>query len=167
MIGTSVLTKVDVALSPVERFEEFLQSRGKRVTRQRRTIVEEVFRRHEHFDADALLAHLQKVSRNRAVSKATVYRTLAELVEAGLLRSFTLDGRRDVFEHDYGYPKHDHLHCEKCGQLVEFHSQELEAILSAVAREHEFRMTGHRLILNGVCPNCSRPRRSLGVLDRI
>ena len=49
------LGTVQVALAPRERFEEFLQSRGKRVTEQRRIIVEEVFRRHDHFDAEDLI----------------------------------------------------------------------------------------------------------------
>ncbi|HEX4148306.1 MAG TPA: transcriptional repressor, partial [Pirellulales bacterium] len=80
------LGTVEVALSPLERFEEFLQSRGKRVTRQRRIIVEQVFARHDHFDADDLLANLQRVVGARQVSRPTVYRTLAELVECGLLR---------------------------------------------------------------------------------
>src|SRR6185369_12579688 len=46
------LGSVEVALSPPQRFEEFLQSRGKRITQQRRAIVEEVFRQHSHFDAE-------------------------------------------------------------------------------------------------------------------
>ena len=45
------LGTVEVALKPLERFAEFLQSRGKRITVQRRIIVEQVSRRHEHFDA--------------------------------------------------------------------------------------------------------------------
>ena len=49
------LVSVKVALSPRERFDEFLQARGKRITKQRRIIVEQVYRRHEHFDAEQLL----------------------------------------------------------------------------------------------------------------
>ena len=45
------LGSVETAVSPQERFQEFLQSRGKRVTRQRRVIVDFVAGRHEHFDA--------------------------------------------------------------------------------------------------------------------
>ena len=45
------LGSVETSLSPRERFEEFLQARGKRVTRQRRMIVDYVAGRHEHFDA--------------------------------------------------------------------------------------------------------------------
>lgn len=84
-----------------------------------------------------------------------MYRTLEELVDAGLLRAMTLTGRR-VYEHDYGYPQHDHLHCKKCDQLIEFASDELVALREAVAREHGFRVTGHRLIISGVCSDCAR-----------
>ena len=50
------LGEVQVALSPQERFEEYLQSRGKRITQQRRILVDYVFERHDHFDADELIA---------------------------------------------------------------------------------------------------------------
>ena len=49
------LGSVEIKLSPLERFAQFLQSRGKRVTRQRRLIVEQVFSHHDHFDADELI----------------------------------------------------------------------------------------------------------------
>ena len=48
------LGEVQVSLSPKERFEEFLQSRGKRTTQQRRTLVDFIFERHDHFNADEL-----------------------------------------------------------------------------------------------------------------
>lgn len=152
------LGTVEVALGPRERFEEFLQSRGKRITQQRRALVDEVFKRHDHFDADDLILHLSRVSSNRRVSRPTVYRTLVELVDAGLLRSMTLGGRT-VYEHDYGYPQHDHLICAKCGTLIEFENAPLSRILDEVAGEHGFRMTGHRLEVYGLCAECSRPPR--------
>jgi Fur family ferric uptake transcriptional regulator len=91
------------------------------------------------------------------VSRPTVYRTLNELVDAGLLRRMNLGGRA-VYEHDYGYPQHDHLHCTICDQLIEFQSDELQRIREAVGREHRFRVTGHRLIVSGVCQDCSSKR---------
>ena len=160
------LGTVEVALKPVERLEEYLQSRGKRVTQQRKLIVEQVFSRHEHFDADNLLAELQKVVGPKKVSRPTVYRTLTELVEAGLLRKMNLSGR-SVYEHDYGYPQHDHLHCTKCDKLIEFSSDEVKRIRDAVGREHQFRVTGHRLIINGVCSDCARARRGTRPQDFI
>jgi Fur family ferric uptake transcriptional regulator len=160
------LGTVEVASSPLERFEEFLQSRGKRGSKQRRIIVEQVFSRHDHFDADDLLAHLQRVVGARQVSRPTVYRTLSELVDAGLLRQMTLNGR-SVYEHDYGYPQHDHLYCQRCEKLIEFSSDEVKAIRDAVGREHHFRVLGHRLIITGICQECSRTKRRTQPLDLI
>jgi Fur family ferric uptake transcriptional regulator len=161
------LAEVQVALSPQERFEEYLQSRGKRITHQRRALVDFVFERHDHFDADELIESLASRKEGERISRPTVYRTLNELVEAGLLRKMTL-GARAVYEHDYGYPQHDHLHCQICDKLIEFQSDELAEIRDAVAREHNFRVTGHRLIITGVCHDCSRKRhRGKSPLDLI
>ena len=160
------LPTVEVSLTPVQRFEEFLQSRGKRVTKPRRVIVEQIFSRHEHFDAEDLLAQLQANVGRGQVSRPTVYRTLAELVDAGLLRQMTL-GNRSVYEHDYGYPQHDHLYCQKCEKLIEFSSHDVRRIREAVANEHQFRVTGHRLIIYGVCQECSRQRRRGSPLDLV
>jgi Fur family transcriptional regulator, ferric uptake regulator len=161
------LGEVDVALSPQERFDEYLQSRGKRITQQRRILVDHVFERHAHFDADELIASLAGKPEAGVVSRPTVYRTLNELVEAGLLRKMTLGGRA-VYEHDYGYPQHDHLHCQVCDKLIEFQADELAEIREAVAREHNFRVTGHRLIISGVCRECSRSQhRRQSPLDLI
>jgi Fur family ferric uptake transcriptional regulator len=166
MTQTFSLGTVEVALSPRERFEEYLQSRGKRITQQRRILVEQIAARHEHFDADQLLLDLSRKSAGRKVSRPTVYRTLSEMVDAGLLRKMVLGGRA-VYEHDYGYPQHDHLHCTECGKLIEFSSDELMKLREAVAREHNFRVTGHRLIISGVCPQCRAARTRTRRLDLV
>lgn len=160
------LGTVEVALAPRERFEEFLASRGKRTTQQRRVIVEEVFKRHDHFDAEDLILHVSNASPGRRVSRPTVYRTLSELVDAGLLRSMTLGGRT-VYEHDYGYPQHDHMHCQKCNKLIEFHADEVAHIGEALERQYQFRVTGHRLIFTGICSDCRAQKRPTRKLDLI
>ncbi len=152
------LGTVEVALSPMERLEEYLQSRGKRNTEQRRTLIEHVFSHHEHFDADTLIEQLPRKGQRGYVSRPTVYRTLNEFVDAGLLRRYEIDGRA-VYEHDYGYPQHDHLYCKECQKLFEFQSDELLKLREAVARENNFRVTSHQLIIKGVCADCSRQRR--------
>ncbi|HEY6564106.1 MAG TPA: Fur family transcriptional regulator [Pirellulaceae bacterium] len=149
---------VRVALSPVERFQEFLESRGKRITAQKRLLVEHVFRQHAHFEADQLVEELSYGKRASRVSRPTVYRCLSELVEAGLLRAMNLPGRC-VYEHDYGYPLHDHLYCVKCHKLIEFQSDELLRVRAAAASQHQFQVTGHRLLVQGVCQECRQARQ--------
>jgi Fur family transcriptional regulator, ferric uptake regulator len=152
------LGSVQVSLSPRERFEEYLQSRGMRNTEQRRVLVEHIFSHHEHFDADQLIAQLPAKGADGYVSRPTVYRTLTEFVDAGLLRKFELNGRA-VYEHDYGYPQHDHLYCKQCQKLIEFQSDELIELRNRVAEEQRFRVTGHRLIIYGTCQDCITSRR--------
>ena len=161
------LGNIEVAQSPLARFEEYLQSRGMRNTEQRRILVDQVFSHHEHFDADDLIDQLPRKDEPGHVSRPTVYRTLAEFVDAGLLRKFELDGRA-VYEHDYGYPQHDHLYCTECNKLIEFQSDELLRLRDKMAEEHNFRVSSHRLIINGICEECRRSRRRVRrKLDRI
>ncbi|MBS0262001.1 MAG: transcriptional repressor [Planctomycetes bacterium] len=153
------LATVSVAVSPADKFREYLMTRGKRLTRERETIVTEVFSSHEHFDTDQLVHRLSGRTGDQRVSRATVYRTLDDMVMAGLLRKVARTHDREVYEHDYGYPRHDHLICAKCGTLIEFENAPLARILEEVAGQHGFRMTGHRLEVYGLCAECSRPPR--------
>ena len=148
----------DVAVSPVEKFREYLGTKGKRLTQERETIVREIFADHDHFDSDQIVARLSKprVSGGR-VSRATIYRTLSSLEEAGLIRKVARANDREVYEHDYVYPQHDHFICSKCSKLVEFRNDEISLILERVASEHGFRMNGHRLEVNGICAECAKP----------
>ncbi|TWU57420.1 Ferric uptake regulation protein [Rubripirellula reticaptiva] len=152
------LQPLSVSLSPQERFEEYLQTRGLRQTSQRKFLIDAVFSEHDHFDADELIDRLPRRGQENYVSSATVYRTLREFVDAGLLKSFQLDGRT-VYELDYGYPAHDHLYCTRCRKLIEFQSEPLVQIRDEVAAEMGFRVSGHRMIVQGVCKDCGKARR--------
>lgn len=152
------LDRVPVSSTPAERFEEYLQSRGMRNTKPRRILVEHIFSSHDHFDADELLDRLPRKGSEGYVSRSTVYRLLAEFVEAGLLRTFEIDGRT-VYEHDYGYPQHDHLHCKTCNKLIEFQSDEIFKIRKQLAEEHNFQVETHRLIITGECEQCVTAKR--------
>ncbi len=148
------LPAVAVSQTPESKFREYLTSRPKpqRFTEQQRELVEHVFAKHSHFDADQLIAEL-KVARKR-VSRATVYRTLSKLVDASLLRRIEL-GSRTVYDHDYGYPAHDHMVCEQCSKMIEFQSEDLDAVLRAVVGDHHFRATGRSLVIRGLCVECN------------
>jgi Fur family ferric uptake transcriptional regulator len=158
MVHSYSLGSVNVELPPAERFAQFLRGHGKRLTPQRQIIVEQVFSHHDHFDADELMEHLRDWISQRKVSRPTVYRTLSELVEAGMLRCMILTDR-SIYEHEYGYPRHDHLCCQICNRLMEFHSDELDRICAAVAEEYQFQITGHRIFVLGICDPCRQRKR--------
>lgn len=151
------LPAVEVSQTPEEKFREYLDSRSeaKRFTDKHRAIVRHIFAKHKHFDTEDLIDDLKAAGQR--ISRATVYRTLAELVKAGLLRRIEI-GPRTVYDHDYGYPQHEHLVCESCGKMIEFQRPEIEAALRAVAAEHQFRADGHTLVVRGTCRECNAAR---------
>jgi Fur family ferric uptake transcriptional regulator len=151
------LPAVAVSQSPESKFREYLASRPepKRFTTQQRELVGHIFAKHKHFDPNELIEDLRAAGKQ--VSRATVYRTLALLVDAGLLRRIEI-GPRTVYDHDYGYPSHDHLVCEQCDTIIEFQHPQLDEVLRAVAREHQFQAEGRTLVIRGVCAACNTAR---------
>src|SRR6516225_6096353 len=109
---------VAVSQSPEDKFREYLASRSRpqRYTEQQRDMVRYIFAQHNHFDAEQLIDDMKQAGFR--VSRATVYRTLNKLVDAGLLRRLEM-GPRMFYEHDYGYPPHEHLVCQQCGKKIE------------------------------------------------
>ena len=164
MEESSHLEPLSVTETPEDKFRDFLAIRGQKLTGPRRTLVRHIFDTHKHFDADELVADLRGAGRE--VSRSTVYRTLDLLVEAGLLRELRLTNRT-AYEHDYGYPSHDHMHCTACNRIVEFRNDEIRRIRDAISREHGFRAAGHKFVITGLCSACSRARSPRRRLDLI
>lgn len=162
--GDRDLPSVPVSQSPVEKFREFLEMRNLKCTGERLGIVEHVFAKHNHFEADQLVADMK--AKKMRVSRSTVYRTLALLVEAGLLRELQF-GSSTAYDHDYGYPQHEHLYCEKCGQVIEFVSDELSELQDSICKKFRFKPTNHQFVIRGVCQDCNKARSSHRKLDLI
>ena len=160
------LPAVTVSQSPEDKFREYLASRPRpqRYTAQQRDMVRYIFSRHHHFDADQLIDDLKR--EGFQVSRATVYRTLAKLVDAGLLRRLEI-GPRKFYEHDYGYPEHEHLRCGVCGKMIEFQSPAIDAAVREVCRQHGFHATGHTFVIRGTCAECNRARMTKRMLDLV
>ena len=134
--------------------EAALRRRGFRWTNQRAAIVRTALQSHEHFTAEELLALCRRL--DPKVSRATVYRTLAVLEEAGFVEGLdTGDGGRR-FEHVLGHDHHDHMVCLGCGSIFEFRDDELERRQEVAAKRIGFRIERHSLRLYGRCRDCQR-----------
>lgn len=89
------------------------------------------------------------------VSTASVYRSLATLQDAGLVRSSDLGGGERRFElvHPDG-AHHHHLVCRRCGRMVPFGDEALEAAIHAVEERLGARVEAHEVTLHGLCREC-------------
>jgi Fur family ferric uptake transcriptional regulator len=164
--GDVSLPAVEVSQSPENKFREYLASRSKpqRYTEQQRDMIRYIFSQHNHFDVDQLIHDMHNASFN--VSRATIYRTLTKLVDAGLLRRLEM-GSRTVYEHDYGYPQHEHMYCQNCRKMIEFQNPAIEHVMRDVCRQQNFQPAGHTFIIRGVCADCNRARVMKRRLDLI
>jgi Fur family ferric uptake transcriptional regulator len=132
-----------------DRWREYLASKGLNTTSQRELIVEQFFKTRDHVSIEELLARVRR--RQPKVGYATVYRTLKLLVEGGLAveRQFGDGQARFEVVGDH----HDHLICTKCGLILEFEDDEIEALQEKVAqRLGGFTVLRHRHELYGLCP---------------
>ncbi len=161
-----MLPAVEVSQTPEDKFREYLASRPRpqRFTGQQRDMVQYIFSKHNHFDADQLIDEMKKDGYH--VSRATIYRTLNKLVDAGLLRRLDV-GPRNYYEHDYGYPQHDHLYCVNCHKMIEFQHPGMENMLNDVCANQHFQMQGHSFIVRGLCADCNRAKTMKRRLDLV
>jgi Fur family ferric uptake transcriptional regulator len=161
-----VLPTVEVSQTPENKFREYLSSRPRpqRFTGQQRDMVRYIFSKHNHFDADQLIDEMKKDGFQ--VSRATIYRTLKKLVDAGLLRRLDI-GPRTYYEHDYGYPQHDHLFCQSCHKMIEFQHVAMDNVIGDVCQQHNFHMHGHSFVIRGLCSDCNRAKMTKRRLDLV
>jgi Fur family ferric uptake transcriptional regulator len=141
-----------------EVFLKHIQKTGLKRTAQRDLILEVFLRTEKHLSSEDLYRLVQKEDPN--IGQTTVYRTLKLLSEAGLAREVRFGDGRTHYEHNYKHQHHDHMICLECGEIIEFYSEELEAIQEAMAAKHHFEVRQHLLRILGVCANCRRQSRT-------
>src|ERR1041384_3980619 len=92
-----------------------LRAAGLRPTRQRAALAQLQGAEHRHVSAESL--HLEAPKAGVSVSLATVYNTLHQFTEAGLLREVVVGTGRSYFDTNTG--DHQHFYCEDSGALID------------------------------------------------
>ncbi|QLF69207.1 transcriptional repressor [Peteryoungia desertarenae] len=127
--------------------EDLCAERGMRMTEQRRVIAKILEESDDHPDVEELYRRSSKV--DAKISISTVYRTVKLFEDAGIIERHDFRDGRSRYE-TVPEEHHDHLIDLKTGVVLEFHSPEIEALQERIAREHGFRLVGHRLELYGI-----------------
>jgi Fur family ferric uptake transcriptional regulator len=141
--------------TPTAYIESLRPAGGKRSGK--RDLIVNVFLRQEgHISAEDLVDLIRR--EDQKISRATVYRTLQWMVDAGIARKVDFGEGRYRFEHSYRHPRHFHLICKTCNQSSEFLSSDIEALLEEVAAARNFTARQSVLQIYGTCEACRAGR---------
>src|SRR6185503_20193247 len=128
---------------------------GKRSSK-REQIVNVFLRQEGHLSADDLVDLSRR--EDQRISRATVYRTLQWMVDAGIARKVDFGEGRFRFEHGYRQPRHFHLICKTCNRSFEFLSSDIESLVEEVATARDFSVAHSVVQLYGTCHECRTGR---------
>lgn len=134
------------------QWAEYQHQHSLKTTSQRELIVDVFLRCTDHVSIEELLSKVRQ--RSAKIGYATVYRTMKLLNAAGLAASRQFgDGQTRYEVAGPEAPHHDHLICLRCGLILEFENDQIEALQDKVAlRLGGFKVMKHKLELYGLCP---------------
>ncbi|MBW2261328.1 MAG: transcriptional repressor [Deltaproteobacteria bacterium] len=133
--------------STLEESLEILSGLGLVLTLQRRAILKFLHEQQGHWTAEAIYGELRP--RYGSLSRATVYKTLELLCEAGELQCLRL--RKDVMHYDTFTGPHHHFLCEQCGAIIDI---PMECPIKASGRIEGHRVDRCIAYFAGVCEAC-------------
>lgn len=132
--------------SPEQLFRAFLRDRRLKFTGERSAILSAVQRFGRPFEAEELLLQLRE--QDMRVSKATIYRTIKHLLEAGLLKQvhfgITGGGKQALYDFVNPADAHDHLVDVDTGKIIPFSSELAVELREQIARKMGFTAVSHR-----------------------
>ena len=124
-------------------------ARHRRNTKQRQLVLDAVRSRHDHPTADEIYLSARKEDDH--ISRATVYRNLNLLADAGEILSIKTPGGSRF---DRTIDPHAHIICASCSRVIDV-PLPFDTQLNAKASEQiGWHVTSHYTIFEGLCPDC-------------
>lgn len=130
------------------KYRAYLKTRGLRMTTGRQRVFETVFHLHGHFSAEDLVKELQ--SGDDSVSRATIYRTITELMEAQVIRQTAFGKKHHNYEHMYDEKPHHHAFCIRSGKFFELPDLGEEERYLPILKKMGFEVLGHEVHFYGI-----------------
>ncbi|MCH2134756.1 MAG: transcriptional repressor [Phycisphaerales bacterium] len=131
-------------------FRRHLKSQDLKYTRERADILNAIIETDDVFEADSLLEELRQ--RGHTPSKATVYRTLKLLQDAGIITPVMLDARQTYYHLIYGREPLNFLVCLKTGKRIRVSDERAQALRDEICQEAGWHPVAHRMVIYGISP---------------
>ncbi|MFT3950443.1 MAG: transcriptional repressor [Oscillospiraceae bacterium] len=121
-----------------------------RNTVQREIILQTVRSLHNHPTAEALYRRVAESHPH--ISRATVYRNLKTLSDAGLVNHVRMYDGADRY--DFQTHQHYHFQCERCGGVFDIDVKPDADFTAAIADTAGFEIHACQTVFSGFCPDC-------------
>ncbi|HSZ55505.1 MAG TPA: transcriptional repressor [Tepidisphaeraceae bacterium] len=135
-------------------FRRYLHGQKLKFTPERAMILDAVLRQKGLFEAEKLVGDLKELGHN--VSRATAYRTLTHLQDAGILKQVFFDNKQSYYEVIAGRQTYDYLICVATGRVIEFNSDKLRKLRDEICREHGYSPLSHQFHIFGLSPEAQK-----------
>jgi Fur family ferric uptake transcriptional regulator len=135
-------------------FRRYLHGQKLKFTPERAMILDAVLRQKNLFEAEKLIADLKELG--HSVSRATAYRTLNHLQDAGILKQVFFDNKQSYYEVIAGRQTYDYLICVATGRVIEFSSDKLRKLRDEICREHGYSPLSHQFHIFGLSPEAQK-----------
>jgi Fur family ferric uptake transcriptional regulator len=131
-------------------FRRFLHEQKLKFTPERAMMLDAVLRRTGLFEAEQLAADLIELGRH--VSRATVYRTLGHLQDAGIVRQVSFGGKHAFYEVVAGQEMQDYLVCVDTGKVIPFSNPAVRQLRDEICRSNGLDPVMHQFHVFGRTP---------------
>ena len=136
----------------LSNFKDVLRKEGLKITPQRIAVLEAIVKDKGHRESEDVYMAIK--THKTHVSRATVYRTLDNLVQYGFARKLNLGDGRARYETKIDSPHHDHMICNNCAKIIEFVNDDIEKMQEEITKQHQFKLQQHIHQLFGICKEC-------------
>ena len=119
-------------------------------SRQREIVLQTLKNNVVHPTAEDLYSMIS--SEYPEISKATLYRNLGQLSDAGIIKK--IEGLDIPAHFDHNTHLHYHFICEKCGKIFDVSSNVAESVVRKTEFETGFKVTSHEIVFKGLCKDC-------------
>jgi Fur family peroxide stress response transcriptional regulator len=133
-----------------------LSHQGRRMTRQRQTVLDVLRGTDCHPDAYWVYEEVRRRIPN--VSLGTVYRSLKVLGELNLVRELTYGDRHSRY--DGNTSRHGHVTCIRCHRIVDVSLPQNGDLNRRAEAESGFTIESVRIEFEGICPECAAKLRN-------
>jgi Fur family ferric uptake transcriptional regulator len=131
-------------------FRRYLKTLNLKYTPERADILNAIIERESVFEVEELLADMRE--RGYHVSKATVYRTIKLLQDAGIITQALFDAKQSHYQLVYGKTPLDYMVCMRTGKTIEFTDQDLVELRNRICAKYGWEPVGHRFQIYALSP---------------